>query len=348
MNISYETKQIVYRAEDGRCENCKRPMHFRVAFFARVDQTKEDYSADNLHLLCFDCKKRKVDFLHKIETIESSVVESVQQILGIEKKSWTIKWIKDHLLEHGVFWMFRNGDRIYWLPGIGKFTIQKEPVISHIPNTRIPYYTYVGIITDFQPDEEGRFLYKSQSQTRRLPHPRRKIERSINNPVELIQRNVKHGLSIDYTTDTSILPQGNITMILRGGASVRKIPRELAVRAVDNGVSKIVAEYPSVIINEQKLPGFLRDVSKRKKKRKKRRKRKNSYRRLRKRILERDQYTCFYCGNYGNTVDHIVPKSKGGKSNEENCVCCCADCNHLKNDLSAEEFVKLIAKQKTV
>jgi hypothetical protein len=47
-------------------------------------------------------------------------------------------------------------------------------------------------------------------------------------------------------------------------------------------------------------------------------------------ILERDNYTCKYCGEFGDTIDHIKPRSKGGYSTPKNCVCACYDCNQEK------------------
>jgi 5-methylcytosine-specific restriction endonuclease McrA len=51
-----------------------------------------------------------------------------------------------------------------------------------------------------------------------------------------------------------------------------------------------------------------------------------------KNILVRDQLACVYCGKKGKplTIDHVVPRSKGGKSDWENCVACCTPCNHKK------------------
>ena len=49
-------------------------------------------------------------------------------------------------------------------------------------------------------------------------------------------------------------------------------------------------------------------------------------------ILQRDHYVCHYCGRYGDTIDHVLPKSKGGLSTPANCVCACADCNLKKAD----------------
>ena len=49
-------------------------------------------------------------------------------------------------------------------------------------------------------------------------------------------------------------------------------------------------------------------------------------------VLQRDDYICRYCGNFGDTIDHVMPKSKGGLSTPANCVCACADCNLKKAD----------------
>ncbi|WP_197284280.1 HNH endonuclease signature motif containing protein [Bacillus sp. CHD6a] len=57
-------------------------------------------------------------------------------------------------------------------------------------------------------------------------------------------------------------------------------------------------------------------------------------------VLVRDKYVCGYCGERGNTVDHIIPKSKGGETSLNNCVCACMRCNNEKADLKLEEFLK--------
>ncbi len=49
-------------------------------------------------------------------------------------------------------------------------------------------------------------------------------------------------------------------------------------------------------------------------------------------ILRRDQRRCAYCGGKGDTIDHVLPKSRGGKHSWENCVACCARCNARKAD----------------
>lgn len=50
-------------------------------------------------------------------------------------------------------------------------------------------------------------------------------------------------------------------------------------------------------------------------------------------VFARDRWTCQYCGSRGNlTVDHVVPRSKGGVSAWENIVTSCAPCNRRKGD----------------
>lgn len=54
-------------------------------------------------------------------------------------------------------------------------------------------------------------------------------------------------------------------------------------------------------------------------------------------VLERDDYVCVYCGDYADTIDHIVPKSKGGLTISKNCVAACKKCNGKKADRTPEE-----------
>jgi 5-methylcytosine-specific restriction endonuclease McrA len=70
-----------------------------------------------------------------------------------------------------------------------------------------------------------------------------------------------------------------------------------------------------------------------------------------KNILLRDDYTCQYCSVKGErlmTVDHIVPKSKGGPSTWENLVAACMQCNNRKNNRTPEDAnLKLKRKPRT-
>ncbi|MGQ0793419.1 MAG: HNH endonuclease [Deltaproteobacteria bacterium] len=68
-------------------------------------------------------------------------------------------------------------------------------------------------------------------------------------------------------------------------------------------------------------------------------------------IFRRDGSACQYCGEVfpkpDLTIDHVVPRSHGGKSVWENVVCCCVDCNRKKGGRTPEEArMKLISKPK--
>jgi len=55
-------------------------------------------------------------------------------------------------------------------------------------------------------------------------------------------------------------------------------------------------------------------------------------------VLRRDSRRCVYCQGRGETVDHVVPKSRGGTDSWENCVACCVRCNTRKADRLLEEL----------
>lgn len=59
----------------------------------------------------------------------------------------------------------------------------------------------------------------------------------------------------------------------------------------------------------------------------------------RKNILRRDNHKCQYCNraDLTLTIDHIIPKSKGGADTWENLVAACVKCNNKKGDRSPED-----------
>lgn len=58
----------------------------------------------------------------------------------------------------------------------------------------------------------------------------------------------------------------------------------------------------------------------------------------RNRIYRRDGHECVYCGSKKElTIDHVLPKSKGGQNNWENLVTSCFKCNLKKADRTPEE-----------
>ena len=58
----------------------------------------------------------------------------------------------------------------------------------------------------------------------------------------------------------------------------------------------------------------------------------------RKNIIRRDNHRCQYCGISTNlTIDHIIPKSKGGEDSWENLTTACIKCNNKKGDRTPVE-----------
>ena len=49
-------------------------------------------------------------------------------------------------------------------------------------------------------------------------------------------------------------------------------------------------------------------------------------------VLERDHHRCAYCGARAESVDHVIPRSRGGQHVWANVVAACARCNHRKAD----------------
>lgn len=63
-------------------------------------------------------------------------------------------------------------------------------------------------------------------------------------------------------------------------------------------------------------------------------------------VMKRDQYQCLYCGSTKNlTLDHLIPKSRGGGSSWTNLATACMRCNTKKGDRTPEE-AGLSLKQK--
>jgi hypothetical protein len=83
----------------------------------------------------------------------------------------------------------------------------------------------------------------------------------------------------------------------------------------------LVREYAAVVVNRRTI------------------RRLYSNKAFREYILKRDNYTCYFCGKYGDTIDHIVPRAKGGHTTPLNCVTACRECNQNKAALDLEEFV---------
>ena len=70
-------------------------------------------------------------------------------------------------------------------------------------------------------------------------------------------------------------------------------------------------------------------------------------------VLVRDRFKCSYCGTRRErlSIDHIIPKSKGGGTNFENCVAACKTCNLKKGGRTPSEakmYLKVRPYQPTI
>ena len=120
-----------------------------------------------------------------------------------------------------------------------------------------------------------------------------------------------------------------IVLVLKGVAITEEINGHLLHSA------RIAVRVPSVIrlLEYRRIPHQTRALS-------------------RKNILLRDRNSCQYCGvllpSSELTLDHIVPRSRGGQSTWENLVACCHACNHKKgNHLLYECSMKLLREPRT-
>lgn len=59
----------------------------------------------------------------------------------------------------------------------------------------------------------------------------------------------------------------------------------------------------------------------------------------RKNVFRRDDHTCQYCGTRSHdlTLDHVMPRSRGGPTSWDNVVACCRRCNASKRDRTPTE-----------
>lgn len=66
-------------------------------------------------------------------------------------------------------------------------------------------------------------------------------------------------------------------------------------------------------------------------------------------VFKRDSYVCQYCGEAFTstelTIDHVIPRSRGGANTWENCVSACERCNAYKGDRTPQECGFTLIKQ---
>jgi CRISPR/Cas system Type II protein with McrA/HNH and RuvC-like nuclease domain len=122
-------------------------------------------------------------------------------------------------------------------------------------------------------------------------------------------------LNFDYTPL-------NVTSVRRGFVLVDKGKAEI-VKADENPIQTGYRTFVRPVII--RLLNYIRHFSR-------------GLRPNRNRIYKRDGYECVYCGSHKNlTLDHVVPKSKGGTNDWTNLVTSCIKCNLKKADKTPEE-----------
>ncbi|NLE78367.1 MAG: HNH endonuclease, partial [Rhodococcus sp.] len=137
-------------------------------------------------------------------------------------------------------------------------------------------------------------------------------------------------LNASYEALTALPARRAVVMLLGGKADVvHDHPRQIVVRSVDTSV-----RLPSVIRLREyvRIPYRARIPM------------------TRAALMHRDSHRCGYCGARATTIDHVVPRSRGGAHTWENCVASCAPCNHRKADRLLSEMgwelrVPLVAPQ---
>jgi 5-methylcytosine-specific restriction endonuclease McrA len=67
----------------------------------------------------------------------------------------------------------------------------------------------------------------------------------------------------------------------------------------------------------------------------------------RKNIIKRDGGSCQYCGQKASqmTVDHVIPKNKGGQDTWENLVAACGECNNRKGQRTPEQADMILQRK---
>jgi 5-methylcytosine-specific restriction endonuclease McrA len=72
----------------------------------------------------------------------------------------------------------------------------------------------------------------------------------------------------------------------------------------------------------------------------------------RRNLYRRDQFTCQYCGSRPGaadlTIDHVVPRSQGGRTSWQNCVLACVGCNKRKAHRSLDESGMSLQRAPTI
>jgi len=116
-----------------------------------------------------------------------------------------------------------------------------------------------------------------------------------------------------------------------------------AIRLIVKGTAEVISESERVVHPSMKVPNIIRLIK--------------AIRHLwrkevpwtKPRVHVRDLYQCQYCGRHlskhNATVDHVIPKSHGGKDRWENTVCSCFSCNNTKDNRTPSQANMTLLRQ---
>lgn len=133
-------------------------------------------------------------------------------------------------------------------------------------------------------------------------------------------------LNSDYTFLNTVTWKRAVCLIMKGKTQVLKYSE----RVVRNS-SGIVMKIPLVM----KLVKLVRSIYK------------SKVPFTKKNVFIRDKFRCVYCDtkDVRLTIDHVVPVSKGGRTNFDNCVASCKPCNSNKGNRTPSEARMFMKKR---
>lgn len=128
----------------------------------------------------------------------------------------------------------------------------------------------------------------------------------------------------------------NTLLLSQGYLPIATISWQRAITLLFQDKVEVIEEYDGKDLHSTsihfKMPAVVRLINKI------RRSKKQHIKFSRANIYTRDGWKCQYCGKKGKSsdlnLDHVTPRSKGGKTCWENIVTSCIECNNKKKDKS--------------
>jgi len=145
------------------------------------------------------------------------------------------------------------------------------------------------------------------------------------------------GLSSKFTRDTvrRLIARGVLQLVECNCRSQHVVRVRLPLEVKGISAEKIAAHRPApaprVVISIEEVDFLEKQV-------------------LRQTIHAREGDRCFYCSrritHHRRCLDHVVPQASLGSNSYRNLVSCCLDCNSLKADRDAVEFVRSLYRDR--